>query len=79
MASKIYNRKTGVIGLSAGGDAVSNFIQFENGVKMYALTIAVTENVTTTTAVAGSLATTSNATGRGTVYFSDGGKWQKQL
>ena len=78
MASKIYNRSTGNLSINSGGDAVGNYIQFENGVKLYALTTAVTANTTTTTASAGSLATTSHATGRGKLYYSDGAKWQAQ-
>ena len=78
MASKIYNRATGNLSINSGGDAVGNYIQFENGVKLYALTTAVTADTTVTTAVAGSLATTSNATGRGTMFRSDGAKWQLQ-
>jgi len=35
-----------------------------------------TANSTTTTASAGSLATTSNATGLGKLFISDGTKWQ---
>jgi hypothetical protein len=43
---------------------------------LYFLTTAITVNVTTTTAAAGSLATTSNATGLGKLFISDGTKWQ---
>lgn len=47
-----------------------------NGVRVYPLTTAVTANVTTTDAPAGSIAITSHATGRGTPFYSDGTKWQ---
>jgi hypothetical protein len=43
---------------------------------LYFLNTAITVNVTTTTAAAGSLATTSNATGLGKLFISDGTKWQ---
>jgi hypothetical protein len=47
-----------------------------NGVRMYVVASAITANVTTTTAPAGSMAATSNATGRGLLFFSDGAHWQ---
>lgn len=43
---------------------------------LYFLTTAITANSTTTTAPAGSLATTTNATGTGKLFISDGTKWQ---
>jgi hypothetical protein len=43
---------------------------------LYFLSTAITNNVTTTTAPAGSLGLTSNATGRGIIFVSDGSKWQ---
>jgi hypothetical protein len=43
---------------------------------LYFLTTAITANVTTTTAPVGSLATTTNATGTGKLFISDGSKWQ---
>jgi hypothetical protein len=43
---------------------------------LYFLTSAITANTTVTTAPAGSLATTSNATGLGKLFISDGSKWQ---
>ena len=42
---------------------------------VYFLSTAITAN-TTTTASAGSLGLTSNATGRGKLFVSDGTKWQ---
>jgi hypothetical protein len=57
-------------------NAYSGYFTLANGVKVYLLTVAVTANVTTTTADAGSIAFTSNATGRGTPFYSDGSKWQ---
>ena len=43
---------------------------------VYFLSTAITNNVTTTAAPAGSLGLTSNATGRGILFVSDGSKWQ---
>jgi hypothetical protein len=43
---------------------------------VYFLSTAITNNVTTTTAPAGSLGLTSNATGVGILFVSDGTKWQ---
>lgn len=42
----------------------------------YFLTTAITANTTTTTAPAGSFGVTSNATGVGKLFYSDGSKWQ---
>jgi hypothetical protein len=58
-------------------EPVVNFITFESGAKFYALTTAITGNTTTTTATAGSLAITTNATGIGHLFYSDGSKWQQ--
>jgi hypothetical protein len=43
---------------------------------LYFLTTAITANTTTTTAPAGSLATTTNATGAGKLFTSVAGKWE---
>ena len=43
---------------------------------LYFLTTAITANSTTTTAPVGSLATTTNATGLGKLFISNGTKWQ---
>lgn len=43
---------------------------------LYFLTTAITANSTTTSASVGSLATTTNATGLGKLFISDGTKWQ---
>lgn len=53
-------------------------IKLSNGIKLVALTTAVTANVTATTEAVGTLALTSHATGAGTLFYSDGSKWQKQ-
>lgn len=44
--------------------------------RLYLLAVAITANVTTTTAPAGSLGLTSHPTGAGTPFYSDGSKWQ---
>lgn len=76
MASKLYNKTTGVVSVNSGQDAVGNYVSYENGLKHYSLTTAITGNVTVTAAVSGSRATTSNATGLGKNFRSDGSKWQ---
>ena len=43
---------------------------------LYFLTGAITANSTTTTAPKGSIGTTTNATGAGKLFVSDGSKWQ---
>lgn len=56
---------------STGSAAVSNAVA-----GLYFLTTAITANTTTTTAPKGSIGTTSNATGAGKLFVSDGAKWQ---
>jgi hypothetical protein len=56
---------------STGSVAVSNAVA-----GLYFLTTAITANTTTTTAPKGSIGTTSNATGAGKLFVSDGAKWQ---
>lgn len=46
------------------------------GAGIYFLDTAVTANSTTTTAAAGSIGVTTNATGLGKLFISDGTKWQ---
>ena len=43
---------------------------------VYILSTAITANTTTTTAPTGSLGITTNATGLGKLFYSDGSKWQ---
>ena len=43
---------------------------------LYFLTTAITANSTTTSAPKGSIGTTSNPTGAGKLFVSDGTKWQ---
>jgi hypothetical protein len=56
---------------STGSAAVSNAVA-----GLYFLTTAITANSTTTSAPVGSIATTTNATGTGKLFVSDGTKWQ---
>ena len=46
------------------------------GAGLYFLDTAVTANSTTTSAPAGSIGVTTNATGVGKLFISDGTKWQ---
>jgi hypothetical protein len=46
------------------------------GVRWYSLSTAITANTTTTSAPVGSKAVTSHATGRASIFVSDGTKWQ---
>jgi hypothetical protein len=57
---------------SLGGTVLTS----ATGAGLYFLTVAVTANVTTTTAPAGSIGVTTNATGVGKLFISDGAKWQ---
>lgn len=57
--------------IATGSAAAAN-----NVAALYFLTTAITANVTTTSAGVGSLATTTNATGTGKLFISDGSKWQ---
>ena len=50
--------------------------ELKGGIRYYYLSTAITANVTTTSAPAGSKGYTSNATGRASVFVSDGTKWQ---
>jgi hypothetical protein len=56
---------------------VGDTIQFANGLQLISLAVAITANVTLTSAPVGSLGFTSHATGRGKLFMADaGGKWQ---
>lgn len=56
---------------TAAGPVVQNI-----NAGLYFLSTAITANTTTTTAPKGSIGTTSNATGAGKMFISDGAKWQ---
>ena len=62
---------TGASFTSANDAAASNAVA---GVYFYST--AITANTTTTTAPKGSFGMTSNATGLGKLFYSDGTKWQ---
>lgn len=53
-----------------------NVLIANTGAGLYFLNTAVTANVTTTDAPAGSIGVTTNATGVGKMFISDGAKWQ---
>ena len=65
-----------VTGTSTLGAVSTTSLTGTSGAGLYFLTTAITANSTTTTAAVGSLATTSNATGTGKLFISDGTKWQ---
>jgi len=51
-------------------------IDFKSSAKFYALTTPITTGVTVSNAPAGSLAITTNATGIGHIYYSNGSLWE---
>ena len=51
-------------------------VVFASGASLNFLATAITENVTTTTLPAGSIAFTTHPIGRGKIFYSDGSKWQ---
>jgi len=53
-----------------------NVLLSDTGAGLYFLSIAVTAGTTTTTAAAGSIGVTTNATGLGDLFISDGSVWQ---
>ena len=56
-----------------------NTLVANTGAGLYFLDIAVTAGSTATTAPAGSIGVTTNATGLGELYISDGSVWQFAL
>lgn len=68
----------GAIGIkiSSDGTVPKADMQFSNGLQLVTLTTEITANSTTTNAPAGSIGITSNGTGVGHLYVSDGSKWQ---
>lgn len=60
-----------VTNIAGGGKRVEM-----GGLVVYTYTTAITANSTATTAPAGSLGKTSHATGRGSLFVSDGSLWQ---
>jgi hypothetical protein len=65
-----------VTGASLASTATSGAVASNASGGVYFFTTAITNNVTTTTAPKGSLGLTSNATGTGILFISDGSKWQ---
>jgi hypothetical protein len=53
-----------------------NVLTAATGAGLYFFDTAITANSTTTTAVKGSIGVTTNATGVGKLFISDGAKWQ---
>jgi hypothetical protein len=53
-----------------------NTLESNTGAGLYFLDIAVTAGSTATTAAAGSIGVTTNATGLGDLFISDGSVWQ---
>jgi hypothetical protein len=60
-----------VVSTAASGAVASNA-----SAGVYILSTAITANSTTTSAPVGSLGITTNSTGRGKLFYSDGTKWQ---
>lgn len=60
-----------VVSTAASGAVASNA-----NAGVYILSTAITANTTTTSVPVGSLGITTNATGRGKLFYSDGSKWQ---
>lgn len=76
MPSKLRNQGgSAATALEVKKDSVGSYISF-GAWKLYSLTTAITANSTTTTAAAGSLVKTSHATGKASIFVSDGSKWQ---
>jgi hypothetical protein len=68
-----------VSSLSAGSvvsTAASGAVASNASAGVYILSTAITANSTTTSAPVGSLGITTNATGRGKLFYADGTKWQ---
>ena len=68
----------GAIGIKIGasGTVLEQDIQFSNGLGFVALTTAITANSTDCTLPTGTVGITSNGTGVGHLFVSDGSKWQ---
>jgi hypothetical protein len=68
---------TKAVGVSYADPLLDSITLSTGSVEILALDIAITDNVTTTTSPKNSLAVTSNATGTGKLWMSDGSKWQQ--
>jgi len=71
---------TAVVGSLSSGSVVSTAasgaVASNANAGVYILSVAITANTTTTSVPVGSLGITTNATGRGKLFYSDGSKWQ---
>ena len=65
-----------VTGGSIVSTASSGLVASNANAGVYILSVAITANTTTTSVPVGSLGITTNATGRGKLFYSDGTKWQ---
>jgi phage-related minor tail protein len=65
-----------VTGGSIVSTAASGAVASNANAGVYILSTAITANTTTTSVPVGSLGITTNATGRGKLFYSDGSKWQ---
>ena len=66
-----------IAGISSTSFTATGNLAVANAVAgLYFLSTAIEANSTVTTAPKGSLATTSNTTGAGKLFISDGSKWQ---
>jgi hypothetical protein len=65
-----------VTGGSIVSTATSGAVASNANAGVYILSTAITANTTTTSAPVGSLGITTNATGRGKLFYADGTKWQ---
>lgn len=65
-----------VTGGSIVSTASSGAVASNANAGIYVLSTAITANTTTTSAPAGSLGITTNATGKGKLFYADGTKWQ---
>ena len=62
--------------LNAAKSLGGTILTSATGAGLYFLDVAVTANSTLTSAPAGSIGVTTNATGLGKLFISDGTKWQ---
>lgn len=65
-----------VTGGSMVSTASSGAVASNANAGIYVLSTAITANSTTTSAPVGSLGITTNATGKGKLFYADGTKWQ---
>lgn len=65
-----------VTGGSMVSTASSGAVASNANAGIYILSTAITANTTTTSAPVGSLGITTNATGKGKLFYADGTKWQ---